>query len=332
LPTASVIIPTFNGSAFLAEAVASVWRQSRLPDELIVVDDCSTDDTVAVADRLRRHSPVPMTVHRLPHNSGGPAGPMNTGVDLAAAPLVALCDQDDLLPPDRLARQVAALTAVPDAGLACGANTAVGADGRPLGRYTYSAESWSLVPGRPIGDGLRVVAKEHAYRSLLRAAHSVGGGSSMCFPKDVWRRVGGFDPKFRVAWDYDFAVRVAARYDFLYDATPLSYHRLHDANLGHRHDLETLETARVRWRHYRRPAFCVSPAERRAALARSSLELAYGLREQGRYVASAGAYCGHLAYGNKVRAVSGLAKLVVLPLIPRRLRSWLARPARQGHV
>jgi succinoglycan biosynthesis protein ExoO len=48
----SVIIPTYNGSAYLPEAVESVWRQTRPPSEIVVVDDCSTDGTARVADSL----------------------------------------------------------------------------------------------------------------------------------------------------------------------------------------------------------------------------------------------------------------------------------------
>ena len=61
----SVVIPTYNGEPFLAGAVRSVWNQTRPARELIVVDDCSRDGTVAAAERLARESPVPKWRRRM---------------------------------------------------------------------------------------------------------------------------------------------------------------------------------------------------------------------------------------------------------------------------
>src|SRR6266545_2753154 len=69
----TVVVPTYNGRAYLPEAIQSVWAQTRLPDELIVVDDASSDRTADVAEELLQASPVPARVIRLPRNSGGPA-------------------------------------------------------------------------------------------------------------------------------------------------------------------------------------------------------------------------------------------------------------------
>ena len=98
----SVILPTFNGQSFIHEALESVWRQSRLPKEIIVVDDCSTDETASIARAIARNSPVPMSVHRLEKNTGGPAKPINYGISIAIGTYVAVLDQDDLFLPDRL--------------------------------------------------------------------------------------------------------------------------------------------------------------------------------------------------------------------------------------
>src|SRR5262249_31104546 len=79
LTTVSVIIPTYNGSAFLLDCLSSVFRQTQPPDEIIVVDDCSKDGTASMVAALARDSPVPLRVIPLVRNSGGPSRPLNVG-------------------------------------------------------------------------------------------------------------------------------------------------------------------------------------------------------------------------------------------------------------
>src|SRR5438046_1339952 len=109
VPRVSVIIPTYNGSAHLAEAVESVWAHTFRPAEDIVLDDGSAGDTAARAERLREAAPVPLSVLRLPGNSGGPARPINTGVQASTGEFIAVLDQDDLWQPDKIARQARTL-------------------------------------------------------------------------------------------------------------------------------------------------------------------------------------------------------------------------------
>lgn len=115
----SVVIPTYNGARFLRDAVESVFSQTRLPDELIVVDDCSTDDTVTLAESMGARAPLPMRVIRLERNSGGPARPINVGVAATHSELIGVLDQDDRYTPSAMASAVAALTSAPECTVAC---------------------------------------------------------------------------------------------------------------------------------------------------------------------------------------------------------------------
>jgi succinoglycan biosynthesis protein ExoO len=109
-PQVSVIIPAWNVSAFLPRAVASVLAQRGAgPVEIVIVDDCSSDTTVAVAAELAAHHPE-ITLLRNSENSG-PARSRNLGIAAARGDWVAVLDADDAYAPDRLAR----LTAVAEA-------------------------------------------------------------------------------------------------------------------------------------------------------------------------------------------------------------------------
>lgn len=113
-PLISTIIPCHNGDRYLAAAIGSVMNETYRPVEVIVVDDGSTDRSGDVArgfgDAIR--------YHRQPHSGSGAA--RNCGIELAGGDFLAFLDADDLWVEDKLARQMAALTADPSLGIVCG--------------------------------------------------------------------------------------------------------------------------------------------------------------------------------------------------------------------
>jgi glycosyltransferase involved in cell wall biosynthesis len=109
----SVVIPVFNGERFLGEAIESVLAQGRDSLELIVIDDGSTDGSAAVAERFPE-------VRMIRTENRGPAAARNTGVAESTGELITFLDADDLMKPDRLERQVAALEEDPSASFVLG--------------------------------------------------------------------------------------------------------------------------------------------------------------------------------------------------------------------
>ena len=97
----SVIIPAFNAERWLADTIASVRDQSYSPLEIIVSDDGSTDGTIGIA-KLAADQVVQ-------GQAGGPGGARNAGMRAANGEFLQFLDADDLLAPDKIARQVAAL-------------------------------------------------------------------------------------------------------------------------------------------------------------------------------------------------------------------------------
>ncbi len=99
----SVVIPCYNGAAYLGEALASVCAQRTVPREIIVVDDGSTDDSAAIAAAFGGSVRTLRTSHR------GIGAARNAGMAAARGALLAFLDADDLWPPDSLAVRLAAL-------------------------------------------------------------------------------------------------------------------------------------------------------------------------------------------------------------------------------
>ncbi len=106
-PTVSVVIPVWNAARHLRETLRSVLCQTCLPDEIVVVDDGSTDDSAAVAESL---SPL---VRVLRQENRGESAARNRGIEAARGDWIAFLDGDDLWHPEKLARQLAVVMADP---------------------------------------------------------------------------------------------------------------------------------------------------------------------------------------------------------------------------
>lgn len=107
----SVVIPTFNSGPYVVEAVASILAQTHPVDEVIVVDDGSTDDTAV------RLSHFGLPVRYIRKENGGVSTARNRGVDEATGDLIAFLDADDVWHPKKLQAQLALMNRFPDLGL-----------------------------------------------------------------------------------------------------------------------------------------------------------------------------------------------------------------------
>lgn len=114
----STIIPVFNRAALLREAVDSVLAQSYRPIEIVIVDDGSTDETVAVCGDLAQTSEG--VVRTICQENAGPGAAREAGRVAARGEFLQFLDSDDLLEPRKFELQVAALRARPEAGVAYG--------------------------------------------------------------------------------------------------------------------------------------------------------------------------------------------------------------------
>jgi glycosyltransferase involved in cell wall biosynthesis len=105
VPTITVGIPAYNAGRWIDETLQTVLAQTRPADEIIVVDDGSTDDTAAIA---HRHG-----VRVISQSNAGPAAAYNRAFDEATSDYVAMCPADDLWEPRKLEWQAASLDADP---------------------------------------------------------------------------------------------------------------------------------------------------------------------------------------------------------------------------
>lgn len=156
----SVIMPAFNLASYLEASARSVLAQTWRNLELIIVDDCSSDGTLQVAERLASEDNR-VRVLKTPRNLGG-AGARNLGMANARAPYVAFLDGDDLWAPEKLARQRACMQAT-GASLCYTAIQKVDAAGHPMGEVQPVPEriEYEQLLGNPI-IGCSTVLLNHA--------------------------------------------------------------------------------------------------------------------------------------------------------------------------
>jgi glycosyltransferase involved in cell wall biosynthesis len=228
----SVVIPTYNAESLIRETLQSVLTQTSLPDEVIVVDDASTDRTLDVVDELADATPVCIRVIRLARNSGTPPTPLNIGIREARGEWIALLDHDDIMLPEKLARQMEAARIFPDVEF-------VLSDYQIFTEQGLVAESDVRHQDRQLhalltkGEGsVHLVTPEDAV-----VAFGVGLGvarscSNYFFRRSLWDRVGGFDPRIGLASDADFLLRSIESQPLAWIDAVLFHKRCHSQNLG----------------------------------------------------------------------------------------------------
>jgi glycosyltransferase involved in cell wall biosynthesis len=204
----SVVIPTYNRADTIRRALDSVMRQTWRPLEIIIVDDGSTDGTLAAIDS--NACSVPLTVMALGQNQGAAAA-RNHGIAASRGDYVAFLDSDDQWRPDKIERQLAALAA---GGLEYGASytgiASYGEDGKLCGLSRATEE----------GD-LRLPLLNH---------NLVGSTSCVLARRALLQQIGGFDVSLRSCQDWDLWIRLAGHTRFACVPEPLTV--LHIARSG----------------------------------------------------------------------------------------------------
>jgi len=194
----SVIVPVFNGEAFLREAVESALAQTHPPLEIVVCDDGSTDRTPEIARSL--------PVLYLRQENAGVSAARNAAIGRASGDYLALLDADDIWFPEKLAVQLEALAADAMAFALC--------------HFQFFLE-----PGKP-----RPAWFRHSDPELPEAGFFAP--SSWLLPRPIWERVGPFRPDLRMAEDLDWFARAQdAGVRRVIAPRILVRRRVHDKNL-----------------------------------------------------------------------------------------------------
>ena len=194
-PLVSVVITTFRRAEFLPDAIESVLKQTYKNIELIIVDDNGegTPDQLATAEAIERISDPRIRYHALKQN-GGASSARNAGAMLANGTYVAFLDDDDLMLPEKIAKQVQYMNAHADSHDGCGSW---------LKRIYDNGAEFDFTPPDGIDVFLAGIKREYTYSTC-----------TLFFKRQAFIAVGMFDTSFRALEDPELVIRFALRYKY----------------------------------------------------------------------------------------------------------------------
>lgn len=212
----SVVIPVKNGKAFIKEALASLFNQTEFIQEIIVVDDGSTDSTCELVEDLTKIDSR-VKLYKFDSNQGVSAA-RNYGIRVAGGAWILFLDGDDLVDEKLLTKQLACVQQLENQGyddvlLVHSAYQQIDAEGKKIGGITRWKQ---LLPHEVFG------------YYLLR--NHIITASGVLVRKDVLMEIGGFNQKIHYAEDWDLWLKIARKGGFGYIDEPLVFVRRHGKN------------------------------------------------------------------------------------------------------
>ena len=207
-----VIIPAWNAGAYIGEAVASVLSQTVPANEIIVVDDGSSDNTCEVLKRFANSITV------ISQGNWGAAAARNAGIRASSGTFIAFLDADDLWLPEKIALQMEILFKYQDAGMV----------------YTQKLD-FCDTDGREEPPSLAQVYQGCVFDRLLVEGFILL--STVHVPRHVLETVGFFDETLLTAEDTHLWLRIARDFPIYGVDRPLVRRRLHAANISDRTDI-----------------------------------------------------------------------------------------------
>lgn len=214
MPKVSIIIPTYNSRFFIRRTVRSVMNQTFSDWELILVDDCSTDDTRDILEDLASKDDR-IRFYKTESNSGAPALPKNIGLQKSKGEYIAFLDHDDEWLPSKLKEQLEIIQYSRDniAMVSCYLNL----------------KNWHT---NKIESVHNKFPKKNKLQNLYQRNFFVTS-SGMVVKRSVFEDVGLFDSRFKVSDDWDMWLRIMrAGYDFEICPLYLVNYFIHQSNLS----------------------------------------------------------------------------------------------------
>ena len=188
-PRVTVLMPVYNGMAYLREALESVLCQTFTDFEFLIIDDAGTDGSVACI-KSYGDSRIRLICNE---RNIGQARSLNKGLDLARGEFVARLDQDDVCLPKRLETQLRFLESRPDVAVVCSWEHSIDACGRRIRSWRSELNNFGEFLG------------------LLLLGKCPIWHPSIMFRRNVVAELGGYDASFAPAEDFDLWTRLATR-------------------------------------------------------------------------------------------------------------------------
>ena len=222
----SVIIPNFNHALFLNQRIDSVLQQTYQDFELIILDDCSTDNSKEVIEQYRKQPKISCIVYN-EVNSGSTFKQWEKGIELAKGDFVWIAESDDWAELTFLEELVLQLENHPNVGLVyCDSSVYKGAEKV----NTFSQMNNSLMEMKKWSNDYNIEGVEEL--KTLYSVCTINNASAVLFRKAALEKVFPFDNYFRFMGDWFTYLNIANNYRIAYLATALNNYRYHESNVS----------------------------------------------------------------------------------------------------
>lgn len=219
MPLVTTIVVCYNQARFVVETLESVKAQTYKNTQLVIVDDCSSDDSVAIIDRWLQKNDIQCTFIRHQKNQGV-CKSLNDALAAATGKYISMIAADDVWLPDKIERQVAIMESQPDTvGVLYSDAFQTDENGHPLPDMFITAHR--KMPEMPQGQIL----------NTLLEGNFIPGMTAL-IRRSCYDEVGLYDEN--LPWeDWDMWMRIARHYSFLYSPTPSAKYRVHEKSFSH---------------------------------------------------------------------------------------------------
>jgi glycosyltransferase involved in cell wall biosynthesis len=239
MPKVSIVVPNYNHAPFLRQRIESVLCQTYQDFELILLDDCSTDESRSILAKYADNPRVRIEFNE--KNSGSTFKQWNKGVRLARGEYVWIAESDDYADERLLERLVAVLDGDPTVMFAYCRSWRVTEDDQKNGFGDWYLDYLDLQ--RWTADFFADGAEE--CRDYFVYSNPVPNASAVVFRRACYERVGGPDETLRLCGDWKLWAAMALQGRIAYLGEPLNYHRYHDASVRSKSLQGRLDVAEV---------------------------------------------------------------------------------------
>jgi glycosyltransferase involved in cell wall biosynthesis len=226
-PLVSIGVASFNNAFYLIETLDSIRAQTYPNWEVIIVDDASKDESAQLAaDWLKTHSNVRGQLLVNEHNRGV-CHTFNRFLEVASGEYISIIGSDDTFLPDKLATQVPLLAASPPTvGLLYSDLSKMDAEGKVFVRSVY--DTGQIKP-----------SSGNVWLEMLKT--NFLGAMTVLIRRNCIEQVGHFDEALAYE-DWDMWLRIARKFEFLYQPTVTCYYRVHSTSAMFRRRIQIIET------------------------------------------------------------------------------------------
>jgi len=222
IPVVSVIVPNFNHEKFLLQRLNSIFKQTFQEFEVILLDDCSTDNSLEILNSYSQHLQVSGLI--INKKRRGTFKQWDKGIKLSKGEFIWIAESDDVCEPEFLEKILPSLRLNKEAGLAYCQSWSINDKGEKTGNWINHTNEFQT----KLFDSDFIYKGTDFVNNFLIHKNVIPNTSAIVFRKSVYEQVRGVNPKIKYCGDWFLWMKIAVLSDVSFISEPLNYFRRHE--------------------------------------------------------------------------------------------------------